>query len=37
MPHTKTTPRRSELKALRQIRHEQKATKPAIPKIALAR
>ena len=37
MARTKQTPRRSELKALREIRHQQKETKPAMPKIAVAR
>ena len=37
MARTKTTPKKSELKALREIKHQQKQTKPAIPKVALAR
>ena len=37
MVKTKQTPKRSEIKAIMEIRHEQKQTKPAIPKIALAR
>ena len=34
---TKQTATRRELKAIREIRHEQKQMKPAISKIALAR
>ena len=37
MARTKTTPKKSELKALHEIKHQQKQTKPAIPKVALAR
>ena len=37
MARTKTTPKKSELKALCEIKHQQKQTKPAIPKVALAR
>ena len=37
MARTKQTPRRRELKALCEIRHQQKQTKPAMPKIAVAK
>ena len=37
MAKTKRTPRKAELKAIREIKYQQKQTKPAIPKIALAR
>ena len=37
MVRTKQTATRWELKAIHEIRHEQKQTKPPISKIALAR
>ena len=37
MARTKTTPKKGELKALCEIKHQQKQTKPVIPKVALAR
>ena len=37
MVRTKQTATQWELKAIREIRHEQKQMKPAISKIALAR
>ena len=37
MARTKQTATRRQLKAIREIRYQQKQTKPAIPKIAVAR
>ena len=37
MARTKKTPRRAELKAIQDIKYQQKQTKPAVPKIAIAR